>query len=122
MEHSPALYRKLGGIIGNPEKKGPTEVLDEYRPLFLEALRVPATTGKRVNVLYHIIGYFRERLDKRERRQLLEVIEEYKEGIVPFVAPMKLLHHLVRKFSVDYLEGQIFFEPYPRALGLRNRI
>lgn len=121
MERSPAHYRKLGAIVGNARRKKPGEVLEEYRPLFLEALQVPATPGKRVNVLHHIVGYFRDRLDRNERSQVLEAIEEYKDGIVPFVAPMKLLQHLVRKLSVEYLEGQLFFEPYPKALGLRNR-
>jgi uncharacterized protein YbgA (DUF1722 family) len=120
MEHSPQHYQKLGRIVGNPNHLSPQEILKEYSPVFMDALRIPANPQKRMNVMQHIMGYFKKTIDSVEKQHLLEAITEYRQGLLPFAAPVSLLYFLVRRFSVKYLEDQFFFAPYPKDLGLRN--
>ncbi len=44
----------------------------------------------------HIRGYFRERLNSRQRGELREVILNYRAGLLPILAPMTLLKHYGR--------------------------
>jgi uncharacterized protein YbgA (DUF1722 family) len=41
---------------------------------------------------------------------------------VPLVVPITLFRHYVRKFDVAHLRGQVYLEPHPKELMLRNHI
>lgn len=118
MAYSPTLYRKLGQMAANPQKRELEQVRSDYGEALLELFRGFATPQKRVNVLQHICGYFSERLDSAERALVLATIEDYRRGEIPFIAPLTLVHHLSRKFKISYLEQQILFNPYPKDLLL----
>jgi uncharacterized protein YbbK (DUF523 family)/uncharacterized protein YbgA (DUF1722 family) len=120
MAQSPQHYRRLGGVAANPRRRRPSEIRAEYETLLLEALAKASTTGKRVNVLQHIFGYFKEKLGAREKRDLLEAIEDYRKGELSFLAAVKLHQHVAKRLEIPYLEGQLFFDPYPKALALRR--
>lgn len=47
---------------------------------------------------------------------------EFKSGIIPLIAPLKLTGYLIKKYEVDYLENQVFLNPCPEAVGLRSQI
>jgi uncharacterized protein YbgA (DUF1722 family) len=38
------------------------------------------------------------------------------------IVPLTLLRHHARAAAVDYLLGQIYLEPHPRELMLRNHV
>lgn len=122
MAHSPAAYRELGRIVANAEKLPPRDVLARYGEGFMKALAIPATARKRVNVLQHIFGYFKKLIDSKEKAQILDAIEEYRQGEQPLMAPLALLEHLVKKHDVEYLKDQKFFHPYPRQLKLMKHL
>ena len=81
-----------------------------------------ATTGKNVNVLQHMAGYFKKQLEAPSRQELAGLIEEYGNGLVPLVVPLTLIRHHARRLEVDYLQGQTYLEPHPRELMLRNHV
>ena len=120
MAHSPMLYQKLGGIAANSAKGRPSEIREEYESFFLEALRQPSSTRKRVNVLQHMFGYFRGKISEKEKRSLLKAIEEYGQGELSFLASLKLIEHVASSLSIPYLEAQLLFDPYPKELALRK--
>jgi uncharacterized protein YbgA (DUF1722 family) len=70
----------------------------------------------------HIMGYFKKNLDADEKSELLEVTGRYHDGLVPLVVPVTLLNHYVRKYAPKYLEDQIFLQPHPMELMLRNHV
>jgi uncharacterized protein YbgA (DUF1722 family) len=72
--------------------------------------------------MQHMVGYFRELLEPRDKRELLGVIEDYRLGLVPLVVPLTLLRHHVDHFGVGYLQGQHYLEPHPKELMLRNHV
>ncbi len=122
MEHSPRHYSRLGRIVANPEGLSVREVLEKYSVLFMEALAVMPTAKTRTNVLEHAMGYLRGKADETDRKQLRESIKEYLKGELPFIAPLTLANHLIQKFEIAYLQEQLFFAPYPRALGAHIRL
>ena len=88
----------------------------------MRALRSPATPRKNVNVLQHIVGFFKTRLGPAEKREMQGLIEDYARGLVPLVVPITLINHHVARLDVAYVRDQIYLHPHPRELMLRNHV
>lgn len=122
MAHSPQHYQALGRLVGQAHEYRPKELANRYGELFMNALAVKATVRKQVNVLQHILGYFKERLGAQEKAELLDVISEYHQGLTPLVVPLTLIKHYVRIFDVSYIRDQVYLNPHPKELMLRNHV
>ena len=118
MAHSPDHYRRLGKLVAGtaPLQK----LLPIYTSLFMEALQLIATPSKQTNVLMHCLGYFKKQLDDWEKQELLGLIERYRTGQLPLIVPITLLKHYIRRFEQPYLTDQLYFNPHPDELMLRN--
>ena len=75
---------------------------------------------KNVNVLQHMFGYFKKQLDDFEKKELLELIEDYRQNLIPLIVPLTLLKHYIDKFQEPYLKDQYYLDPHPLELKLRN--
>ena len=120
MAHSPELARRLGALAAQAGRRPLAGLLPEYEALFMAALQQKATVRKNANVLQHMLGYFKKQLDDFEKRELLQVIENYRLGLVPLVVPLTLLKHYIAKFKQPYLADQLYLDPHPLELKLRN--
>lgn len=122
LSHSTTEYNRLGrfvaGAAGMPE--GPLR--QEYERRFMHTLALPATRGRHANVLSHMAGHLKKALDADSRAELVSCIDDYRRGLVPLVVPVTLIRHHVRRFDVEYLKGQVYLEPHPRELMLRNHV
>jgi uncharacterized protein YbgA (DUF1722 family) len=54
--------------------------------------------------------------------ELAAAIADYRAGLVPLVVPITLLRHHVRRCGIAYLASQVYLEPHPRELMLRNHV
>ena len=88
----------------------------------MEALKLKSTPKKNANVLTHILGYFKEYLSGDEKKELLDIIDLYREGTVPLIVPITLVNHYVRKYDQPYLKEQYYLHPHPLELQLRNHV
>jgi uncharacterized protein YbgA (DUF1722 family) len=122
LAHDPATYRRLGGLVARARERPLRAVLAEYGAGFMAALRVRATPGRHANVLHHMLGYLSPALTPAERRELLDLIDDHRRGLVPLVVPLTLMKHHVRGQDVAYLAGQVYLEPHPKELMLRNHV
>ena len=122
LAHSPAHYAKLGRLVADLKRMPRAEWLERYGEGFLEALRVRATTRKHVNVLQHIMGFFKDHLTAGEKRELLGLIADYAGGLVPLIVPITLINHYVARFEVTYVAEQVYLHPHPKELMLRNHL
>jgi len=101
MAHNPAHYTDMGRLVAAAKAHTPRELESRYGDLFMAALKVKATAKKHVNVLQHILGYFKRELDAKDKAELLSVIGDYHKNLVPLVVPLTLLkHHLAGSRSV----------------------
>jgi uncharacterized protein YbgA (DUF1722 family) len=94
----------------------------EYEKLLLEALRLKTTVKKNYNVLQHMMGYFKKQLTADEKQELLEVMDHYRQSLVPLVVPLTLFRHYVRKYDQPYLRQQSWLNPHPVDLKLHNHV
>jgi uncharacterized protein YbgA (DUF1722 family) len=122
MAHSPSAYRALGRLVAGAGARSRRLVQDEYESGFMAALAVVATSKRHANVLQHMLGYFKTTLDQDARDELLDIIEQHRIGRIPLVVPITLFKHHVRRLGVDYLAGQVYLDPHPRELSLRNHV
>ncbi len=122
MAHSPQHYQVLGRLVGQAERYRPKELARRYGELFMTALAVKATVRKHVNVLQHILGYFKGQLTAREKAELLGVIGDYHRGLTPLIVPLTLIKHYVQQFEVHYIRDQVYLNPHPKELMLRNHV
>jgi uncharacterized protein YbgA (DUF1722 family)/uncharacterized protein YbbK (DUF523 family) len=122
LAHSPQQYEVLGRLVGQAEQHRPKEFVHRYGELFMKALAVKATVRKHVNVLQHILGYFKERLVAHEKAELLGVIDDYHQELTPLVVPLTLIKHYVKIFDVGYIRDQVYLNPHPKELMLRNHV
>jgi uncharacterized protein YbgA (DUF1722 family)/uncharacterized protein YbbK (DUF523 family) len=122
LAHSPQQYEVLGRLVGQAERHRPKEFAHLYGELFMKALAVKATVRKHVNVLQHIIGHFKERLGAHEKSELLSVIGDYHQELTPLIVPLTLIKHYVQIFDVSYIRDQVYLNPHPKELMLRNHV
>jgi uncharacterized protein YbgA (DUF1722 family)/uncharacterized protein YbbK (DUF523 family) len=122
LAHSERHYRRLGQLIANLKDLPLRTVYESYGALYMECLAVLATSKKHANVLDHLSGYFSEHLSPAERRELTDLIRDYRTGLIPLIVPITLIHHYVKKYQIDYLANQIYLAPSPKELMLRNHV
>jgi uncharacterized protein YbgA (DUF1722 family) len=122
MAHSPKHLKEMGSLVAHAKEIPVRELVERYENLLMEAMALKPTAAKHENVLMHIMGYFKKDLSADEKQELLGVIGEYKRGLIPLIVPVTLLGHYVRKFNQPYLKEQIYLNPHPAELMLRNHV
>lgn len=120
MAHSPEYYRKLGKCVAEVKLRGIATTKTLYLPDFLKGLSFAATVKKNVNVMQHILGYFKHDLTADEKAEMLELINNYHQGISPLIVAITMLNHYIRKYDKPYLQEQYYLHPNPDELSLRN--
>lgn len=122
LSHSPETYRQMGKLVAGRQGLELNETYAAYMTLLMKGMRMRATTKKHVNVLQHVLGYFKKQLDADEKQEVLQIIEDYRAGLLPLIVPITLLNHFVRKYEQPYLQRQVYLNPHPLELQLRNHV
>lgn len=122
LSHSTKLYQTMGKLVAAQKSLGVQDLLRQYELLLMEALKLKTTPKKNVNVLQHMMGYFKEQLSADEKKELLDIINQYQKGLLPLIVPVTLINHYVRKYDQAYLREQIYLNPHPLELQLRNHV
>ena len=122
LSHSPRHYQIVGKLVAKAKEIPLKGLFQQYQTLLMEALRSKTTPKKNANVLMHMMGYFKEQLSSDEKQELLEVIEHYRQEYIPLIVPMTLMNHYVRKYDQPYLKQQVYLNPHPLELQLRNHV
>ena len=122
LAHAPEAYRQLGRLVAGARGVSRRDLERRYEDGFMRVLAQLATARRHTNVLQHMAGYFKDRLDAASKRELAEAIADYRRGLVPLVVPLTLLRHHVRMLDVTYLAGQMYLQPHPKELMLRNHV
>ena len=122
LSHSPKNHREMGKLVAD-SKNLPNKILYErYEQLLMESLRLKTTPKKNINVLQHVMGYFKKQLSADEKQEILEILETYRKGSIPLIVPTTIINHFVRKYDDPYLKKQTYLNPHPVALQLRNHV
>jgi len=122
MAHHPAQYRTLGNMLGRIGKNDPREIASQYFSELMKALKQCATRRTHTNVLQHISGYLNQSISPEDKQEVQQLIGQYLHGIVPLVVPLTLLKHHFRLHPHPYISRQVYLQPHPENLSLRNAI
>lgn len=118
LSHSQKAYRELGNLLGTSdldvESLGKT-----YINQFMQALKTKASRRSHFNTLQHLQGYFSKHLSAEQKRELTQHIIDYKDGLVPLIAPLTLIKHYLTMYPNMHLSQQKYLDPYPADLRLR---
>ena len=122
MAHKPQAYQRLGRLVASGKSAARREFQNRYSSEFMATLATMATPRRHTNVLQHMLGYFKDSLDRESRAELLALIQDYAAGRVPLVVPLTLFGHHIRRCRVSYLAEQVYLRPHPVELMLRNHV
>ena len=122
LSHSQNHYRQMGKLVAGGKKLPIKALYSQYEHLILEALALKTTVKKNINVLQHLMGYFKKQLSADEKQELLEVFDQYRQWLVPLIVPITLINHYVRKYDQPYLKMQTYLNPHPVELKLRTHV
>jgi uncharacterized protein YbgA (DUF1722 family)/uncharacterized protein YbbK (DUF523 family) len=122
MANNPPQYKALGHLLGTMANSDVQDIGAHYFSRLMAALKHCATRGTHSNVLLHISGYLKRHISAEDKQEMLHLIEQYRQGIVPLVVPLTLLKHLFRLHPDPYIAQQVYLQPHPENLSLRNAI
>jgi len=121
LAHDQGIYRQLGRLVAEAGK-GDVEALGEqYLETLMQALSHHASRRDHANVLMHMAGFFKKKLDAEDREELHESIHAYRQGDFPLLVPLTLLRHHLRRHPDAYIADQHYLDPFPRELGSGER-
>jgi uncharacterized protein YbgA (DUF1722 family)/uncharacterized protein YbbK (DUF523 family) len=122
MAHSQPVYRQLGRLLSGNDSRPVSELKNVYFDILMTTLSQPAQRKNHCNVLMHLVGYLKHAVDVSVRKDILDVVEQYRRGEVNLATPITLLSHYLKHYGSKYINEQSYFTPYPTSLGIRNTI
>ena len=122
LAHGQRGYQAMGKLVANIGKQPTQEVAQQFISSLMSTLKRPATRRGHTNVLQHVQGYLKKELDKSDKQELAQTIEQYRLGHLPLIVPITLLRHHFRRNPVEYITNQIYMNPHPPELMLRNSL
>ncbi len=122
LAHSPRAYQALGRLVTGIRKLLRPEFRSRYEQGFMSTLELHATRGRSTRVLREMAGRLRKQLESGDREELGAAIHDYRTSRVPLVVPLTLIRHHARRLAVESLLDQVYLDPDPRELMLRNHV
>jgi uncharacterized protein YbgA (DUF1722 family) len=100
--HSVERYWELGRLVAQAGTLPWDELVATYEAKFVEGLALLGTRRKHVNArsVQHLMGYLKKELSSDDKQELLQVIEDYRQELVPLIVPLTLLQHHLRRHPV----------------------
>lgn len=117
-----AIYRQMGPVVANATLANWDQTIAQYENLLKQALASKTQRSAMLNVLEHLYGYVKDRVSPNQKALYRESLEEFRQGVIPLIALMKLFKQWVDEFAVAYLQEQWIFDPYPADLALRSNL
>jgi uncharacterized protein YbgA (DUF1722 family)/uncharacterized protein YbbK (DUF523 family) len=122
MSHSQALAKELGHWLAQAHAEAPSEVLKQYLSKMMTLLKLKASRKSHVNTLQHLQGYLKNSISADDKAELVDIIDQYRNGILPLIVPITLLRHHFRRFPHDYITESYYMKPHPKELMLLNSL
>ncbi|MFH2092241.1 MAG: DUF523 and DUF1722 domain-containing protein [Pseudomonadota bacterium] len=120
LSHNQDIYRQMGRLVAQGIDMDMDVLLDRYEQHLIKAMSLQTTIKKNINVLQHVMGFFKKDLMADEKAELITIFEQYRTGLVPLIVPLTLIKHYVMKYDKAWLKSQTYLNPHPIELKLRN--
>lgn len=116
MTYNQSQLKILGGILANHDKKSHEEIFRDYSKNLLGVFTNTPSYKTKINMLFHIFGYFSDQLNNEEKVFFLDNLENYRKSKVPFSVPLSVLYSWSIRFNQEYLKNQRIFKAFPQSL------
>ena len=116
MSYNQLLMKEMGNIAANRNNKNINNVLKNYKKLLINILSKKSTCRSNINTHMHIMGYFKNLLGAKEKKDFLKLLEKYKAKEVPLSSINNTIYSWIIKFDNSYLKEQSLFCPFPKEL------
>jgi uncharacterized protein YbgA (DUF1722 family)/uncharacterized protein YbbK (DUF523 family) len=117
MVYSQTALKNLGTIVANHDKMDFTAVSIKYLKQLESMMSNQPAKSRYINVMLHIMGYFKNQLSSAEKAHFLDMLELYRSSRIPQSAIMTMLGSWGVRFNNEYLKGQTVFNPFPMELA-----
>lgn len=122
LAHNQSAYRRMGKLLADAGRGKIAGLLPVYGQALMTALARKATRQSHTNVLEHMLGFISKGLCAGDRAEMKDVIDRYRRGLLPLIVPITLFRHHLRHLPDPYLERQVYLQPHPGELMLRNHV
>jgi len=116
MGYNQMTLKSMGNIVANHNHNTPEEVFNEYEIQLRKLLAVEQTLKKRINVLTHVYGYFKDDVSALEKEFYFSMLDDFLNSKLPYSSVLSLLESWAIRFNQTYLVNQTIFNPYPKEL------
>ena len=113
MSCDPGGYPALGRLLAEAHKDDLARIAERYLSGLMAALGQPATPGKHGNVLLHVLGYLKHKLNRDEREALRQGIDDFQQGRVSLETPIGLLNRQFSRHPDPYIADSWYLNPEP---------
>jgi len=122
MSHDQNEALDLGRWLANSSKIDSDDLQNTYLEKMMRLLKKRADRKAHTNTLQHIQRHLKTLLEKDDKQELREVIEQYRNGLLPLIVPITLLKHHFRKNPHPYITNTYYMQPHPSELMLLNTL
>jgi len=120
MAYNQEVLKNLGQLVANRADMPFQEVIMGYRDALFRLLSTPPTYTRNINVIQHVMGYFKKEFSGVQKQFVLGEIELYRSGIIPLTAIVHAFRSLNQIYHKEYLLKQTCFQPFPDVLMERG--
>ncbi|MBN1971706.1 MAG: DUF523 and DUF1722 domain-containing protein [Candidatus Delongbacteria bacterium] len=118
MSYNYTKLKEMGKLLASHSAKNFEIVYVEYRKILTSLFKKLPNIRSRYNTMQHMVGYFKNDLSSIEKEFLANLFTEYRNSLIPFNVPLKLLEYLVVKYNKTYLTQQVVFNTFPKELQI----
>jgi len=116
LQHCGPMSKMIAAIQEHPIQS----VCERYQFHLLQALKSKSTVPRNTKVLIRCLSYLKKVLAEDERRELMSVVEDYRQGRLPLVLPVALIAHFAYRYDHGNLKDQYYLHRDPLELRLRS--
>lgn len=120
MTYNQVKMRQLGKVAANLDNHSFEDVKEKYLELLYKMFSKRPRFLSNINTQMHIFGYFKHSLDSDEKIYFLELLDKYRNGLIPISGVNTLLKAWSIKSKNEYLLNQSYFQPFPNELVILN--
>ena len=123
LSRAPDAKRTLGRIIaqGFDNDEHPESVALKYMTEAQKGLSVLTKRGRIAHAMERVIGKL-PNMSKQDKSELLEVIHQFRKGLLPRSAAMILLSHHINRHDANNPMHNNFTSPIPMNMGLMANV
>lgn len=115
MSYNQSLLKEMGRLVANEPGKDRKSIFTEYGGIMRKLINSPPRYTSHINVIMHLLGYFKKDLSHTEKSFLLDLLTQYRRGVVPLSALQAVIGSWALRFDEKYLLGQTYLNPFPKV-------